>query len=249
MFCDCYDDMVQVAMRTGANVRPACMTAKHEKRWLELVGDLYLQRQDLLDSPFDEEEFELECPPEWCHTKEQFKAYWKLQEKFMKIETIFFMKWKALCMEEGRHPQLYIPGQCACCGAPWPGFFNVPDKEWKRFVIPVLQKKVLCRQCYDRIKAAMPGGWRSKRADILREGRQSWTSFLAENGFAAACAMCGEKGPLPVPGCAERAKYVLPELEGDALCGICLDKLKKLFPRGWRKAAEPRPIRKAGLNR
>lgn len=160
MDCDCCDDMVELAMGTAGAFRPACMTAEHEKRWLELVADLVPQRRDVLDSPFSEEDFYDECPPEWCRTDAQYAAYWKLQEEYMKLEGLLDRNWKVLCTEQGRLPQLDIPYMCALCGTLYPDLFGVPDEEWAKYVVPPLQKQVLCLDCYNRLKAVFPLGWR-----------------------------------------------------------------------------------------
>lgn len=243
MMCECYDDMVGVAMRSAETVRPACMTAEHEKRWLELVGNLSLERMDLLDSPFNEEDFYFECPPEWCHTKAQYKAYWKLQEKFMRIEDLLFRKWKILCDEENRIPQMDIPGMCACCSAPWPEMFHVPDEEWQRYVVPHLQMRMLCLDCYNRMRELFPEGWDSKLSEIKQVGR-SWEMFLIEIGLGPVCGYCGAHSHVFIWSLQIVDIYVPPQLWGEALCTSCIDKLKVLFPKGWRRAKEPPAIRK-----
>ena len=239
MMCDCYDNMVEVAKRSKETVRPACMTAVHEKRWLELVGDLHLKRQDLLDSPFNEEDFHFECPPEWCHTDAQYKAYWKLQEKFMKIEDLLFRKWKILCMEEGRHPQIQVPNMCACCGALWPEMFSVPDEEWQKYALPQYQEEMLCLECFNHSRELFPGGWDSKLAEIEQAGR-SWEMFLIRNGLSPVCGYCGTQEDVFIWSLQIADTYVPPQLAGEPLCTSCMDKLKRLFPRGWKKARKPR---------
>lgn len=248
MACDCHVDMVEVAMRSAETVRPACMTAEHEKRWLELVGDLYLQRLDLLDSPFTEDDFCFECPPEWCHTEAQYKAYWKLQEKFMKTEDLLFRRWKMLCTEQGRLPQLQIPNICACCGTLWPEVFRMPDDEWQKYVVPQFQEEMLCLDCYNRMRELFPEGWDSKRAEIDQAGR-SWEMFLIGIGLSPVCRYCGNQKNVFMWSLQNIDIYVPPQLCGEALCTPCMDKLKRLFPRGWRKAKEPAPIKRPKSSR
>ena len=252
MMCDCYGDMVEVAMRSSETVRPACMTAEHEKKWLELVGDLYLRRRDLLDSPFDEEDFYFECPPEWCDSDAQYKAYWKLQEKFMRIEDLLFRKWKILCTAEGRHPQIEVPNMCACCGSLWPEMFNVPDEEWQRYVVPHFQRRMLCLDCYNRQKSIFPEGWLSEQLEVQRRDTSdaAWAQYLAQKGIIPVCRLCGAQVPeiLPVtPNEIER--YLPPEIQNEILCAACFEKMRTLFPRGWRKAKEPAPIKKPKARR
>lgn len=59
-----------------------------------------------------------------------------------------------------RIPYVQIPVLCMSCGRTYPNFFNVPDEEWKKYVIPELQKEVLCIVCYKRMKILFPNGWR-----------------------------------------------------------------------------------------
>lgn len=77
-----------------------------------------------------------------------------------------------------RIPWVQIPVLCEVCGEVFPDFFMVSDKSWKKYVIPELQEKVLCRSCYDRMMKMFPQGWKSlsiqskwkeerKRNDIL----------------------------------------------------------------------------------
>ena len=250
--CDCHVDMVEVAMRSAETVRPACMTAEHEKRWLELIGDSYLKRLDLLDSPFDEEDFYFECPPEWCDSDAQYKAYWKLQEKFMKMEDLLFGKWKVLCNEENRIPQIEVPNMCACCGALWPEMFSVPGEEWQRYVVPHFQRRMLCLDCYNRQKAIFPEGWSS----ALPEGQDqdnmdtARVEYLKEKGIFPVCRRCGAQVPAGLKvTVVEWEKYVPPLLQEKTLCAACLERMKVLFPRGWRKAKEPAPVKKPKARR
>lgn len=57
-------------------------------------------------------------------------------------------------------PWVWIPVLCRLCGEVDPELFNVPDREWRKYVPPNLQKEVLCRKCYDRMKQLFPKGWR-----------------------------------------------------------------------------------------
>ena len=59
-----------------------------------------------------------------------------------------------------RIPYLLILPHCELCGV-LPGLmFNVPDEEWKKYVVPELQKEILCRECYEELKKLFPDGWR-----------------------------------------------------------------------------------------
>jgi len=50
---------------------------------------------------------------------------------------------------------------CPVCLKLSPEWFLVSSEEWKKYVIPPLQDKVICRPCYDEFKKLFPDGWRS----------------------------------------------------------------------------------------
>jgi hypothetical protein len=62
-------------------------------------------------------------------------------------------RWHELLEEKGRVPFIRYPSVCARCGALWPEMFMVPAWEWERYVEPAMQDAVLCRACFDTIKA------------------------------------------------------------------------------------------------
>ena len=68
-------------------------------------------------------------------------------------------KWEALLKLAGRIPYVQIPNLCGLCGQKWPEMFGVSNEDWKKFIIPQLQKKVLCTGCYKRMKKLFPNGW------------------------------------------------------------------------------------------
>jgi hypothetical protein len=70
--------------------------------------------------------------------------------------------WEKLLNDKGRIPFIMYPNLCAKCGTLWPEMFNVPDAEWKHYVEPQMQDKMLCEACYTQIKAWIDGeglGW------------------------------------------------------------------------------------------
>jgi len=62
--------------------------------------------------------------------------------------------------DKDRIPFVLIPQICPLCGELWPDFFMVPDSEWKKYIIPELQKKILCKLCYEKQKILFPKGWK-----------------------------------------------------------------------------------------
>jgi len=62
-----------------------------------------------------------------------------------------------------RIPWVQIPFLCGLCGERFPALFSVPDEDWEMFVVPELQKEVLCKTCYDRLVKLFPYGWKIGR--------------------------------------------------------------------------------------
>jgi len=61
-------------------------------------------------------------------------------------------EWEEVLAEKGRIPYIQYPIVCACCGKLWPDLFMVPDEEWQHYIQLDMQDKVICQQCYERIK-------------------------------------------------------------------------------------------------
>jgi hypothetical protein len=65
-------------------------------------------------------------------------------------------------VEKGKFPRIpFIRRTVACtmCGRLYPRFFKVEKEDWEKYVIPPLQRRVLCRRCYDQMKVLFPDGW------------------------------------------------------------------------------------------
>ena len=65
-----------------------------------------------------------------------------------------------------RIPYIQPVVRCEVCNELYPDFFNVPDEEWDKYIIPILQHQVLCRDCYDAMKQLFPNGWRAKERGV-----------------------------------------------------------------------------------
>jgi len=62
-------------------------------------------------------------------------------------------EWLDILNGRGRIPYIQYPIICAKCGVLWPDFFGVPDHEWTHYIQPDMRREVICRTCYDDIKA------------------------------------------------------------------------------------------------
>jgi hypothetical protein len=62
-------------------------------------------------------------------------------------------RWKEMLAEKGRVPFIVYPNLCVRCGRLWPEMFHVPDVEWQHYVQLDHRRDMLCRECYDDIKA------------------------------------------------------------------------------------------------
>ena len=69
-----------------------------------------------------------------------------------------------------RIPYLYIPRFCALCGKKWKDDIDdFMDDDWHKYVPPIvygnfnvnLQKTLICKKCYARLKKIFPSGWRN----------------------------------------------------------------------------------------
>lgn len=80
---------------------------------------------------------------------------------------------------EGRIPWLYIKPRCKLCGEHWDSDFTVSDEEWKAMIPPNLQKKILCKQCYEKLKALWKvrgrDGWQVKMVSSKAGGDTNTT--------------------------------------------------------------------------
>lgn len=65
------------------------------------------------------------------------------------------MEWEAILEEKGRVRFIWYPNLCVMCGSLWPETFHVSDEEWKQYIEMEMRKSILCRTCYDHIKAVI----------------------------------------------------------------------------------------------
>jgi len=75
-----------------------------------------------------------------------------------------------------RIPYILTPNLCALCGEQWPEMFTAPKEEWEKYVIPVLQHEILCRDCYEELKEIFPEGWRNAKNDVFPDGVCNYVS-------------------------------------------------------------------------
>jgi hypothetical protein len=60
-------------------------------------------------------------------------------------------QWDKSLREKGLIPFIVAPNLCARCGEPWPTLFMVAD--WQDVIPLPLHEKILCRTCYETVKA------------------------------------------------------------------------------------------------
>jgi len=88
-------------------------------------------------------------------------------ENFQKINDSWLNiqreRWLAVLKKKGRVPFIWYPNVCARCGKLGPLLFMVPKEEWNRYVQPDVRDKVLCRACYDEIKALIDTGKKKRQ--------------------------------------------------------------------------------------
>ena len=72
-------------------------------------------------------------------------------------------EWLDKCIEQGRIPHVCVLIRCAICGKEWDEIWMTSDEEWQKYVIPELQKEVLCKPCFEWLKQIFPNGWRNAK--------------------------------------------------------------------------------------
>jgi hypothetical protein len=79
--------------------------------------------------------------------------------------------WNNMLEKEGRIPWILEPIICHLCAKKWPDMFIVPDEEWNKYVPPIIQRTVICWQCYSKLKKTFPNGWRNvdmKKSNLIK---------------------------------------------------------------------------------
>ena len=71
-------------------------------------------------------------------------------------------QYEQLLNKKGLIPHVEVPLLCELCGNTWPDFFMVSNQTWKKYIIPPLQDKLICRRCYEQQQTLFPHGWRTK---------------------------------------------------------------------------------------
>lgn len=74
----------------------------------------------------------------------------KIQKALLDVH---YESWQNVLEKKGRVPFIEYPIICARCGVLWPHFFKVPDDEWEHYIQPDERSSILCRECYNEIKA------------------------------------------------------------------------------------------------
>jgi hypothetical protein len=62
-------------------------------------------------------------------------------------------RWEEALEQKGRVPFIIYPNVCAKCGSLWPEFFQVSNDEWCRYIQPDMRDQIICRKCFDYIRA------------------------------------------------------------------------------------------------
>jgi len=61
-------------------------------------------------------------------------------------------EWLKILSKKGRIPHIPFPTICCHCGRRSPRFFKVSDEEWEYYIPPEFRNKVVCRDCFKKIK-------------------------------------------------------------------------------------------------
>ena len=101
---------------------------------------------------------------------------------------------------------------------------------------------ISCDCCYKLLNIKhTPETWEYHNG-LTDEQEEQWSRMLDVKGripyiqVLPLCRMCGKLYPdvFNIPD-EEWEKVVIPELQGEMLCWKCYQRMKQLFPNGWRK--------------
>jgi hypothetical protein len=111
-------------------------------------GNIHKLNCDMEDCPFCGQQF-IGCGCKYKLTEEKDDICDEVREK----------KWTKILKKTHRIPYVVIPNICRLCGELWPDTFRIEDNEWQKYIIPNLQKEILCRSCYNKMVKLFPKGW------------------------------------------------------------------------------------------
>ena len=102
MTCNCTNNLMDIVLnRTDADTVD-CFTTSEKRRWVEMIGDLKFQWQEVLDSPYQTYDMYFDLPPDWCTTDEQLEEFKKISKIFLEVDEALDYKFEQLCNEKGR---------------------------------------------------------------------------------------------------------------------------------------------------
>lgn len=122
-------------------------------------------------------------------------------------------RWRQILHRKERVPFILYPVLCEVCGEMWPDFFKVPNEEWMQYIPPDRRRWVICRSCYDRIKATVDRGEQFE--------------------YPQVCHRCGQVNPPLVAAHDKEWQRLVPlRHQQDTLCQSCFDVIKTLIEQG-----------------
>lgn len=77
------------------------------------------------------------------------------------------IRWRGMVWDKGRIRWIHYPLLCCRCGEPYPDMFMVADKDWYWYVQPEKRGELLCRPCFDWIKAKIDAHSNTKEFKVF----------------------------------------------------------------------------------
>lgn len=110
-----------------------------------------------------------------------------------------------------------------------------------------------CAYRFHGHRRSQPGAYAGLDIKLNEEEKEQWREAVFAKGripfvgIPRMCVLCGEFYPLFF-GRREKdwMKFVIPELQDEILCRKCYGRMVKLFPEGWKRAAQEFSQKEAG---
>jgi len=130
---------------------------------------------------------------------------------------------------------------CHDCGCR-EGELHLPGCDMERCPF-CLNQLISCKCCYEHLGIDCSRGTFAYNHGLTDEQSKMFDKILETKGLIPyiqvpnLCVMCGRLWPEMFQD-DDWEKYVIPQLQQEILCKECFERMKLIFPDGWRKAKQ-----------